>query len=193
MRTEKIRDCTLIYLNNKEAIVITCDSIGAIGNKEMDIVRVTPEHAGHETAKVALGEMIALGAVPVALSDGLSVEMHPTGERMINGIKEAINELPDYEIALTGSCEDNMPTVQTGAGITAIGLIKNHEIKYKITKNGDIGVLFGKPLYGDNFTNERHLALSLPDFNAIRKIEQVAEMVPVGSKGIAYEIEKIAE
>ncbi|MEG0310215.1 MAG: AIR synthase related protein [Eubacterium sp.] len=193
MRIEKIRDCTVIYLNQTEAIVITCDSIGAIGNKKMDIVQVTPEHAGHETAKVALGEMLALGATPIAVSDGLSVEMHPTGERIIKGIKDAIAELPDYEIALTGSCEDNMPTVQTGAGITVVGVVKNHEIKYKITQSGYIGLLVGKPLYGEDFSKELYLALRLPDFRNLRKIKETSEMVPVGSKGVAYEIEKIAE
>lgn len=192
MRVRKIRDCTLIYTGKDKAIVITCDSIGAIGNKEMDVVKVTPELTAYETVKVALGEMLSLGAAPIAISDGLAVETEPTGLRMIDGIKKAISELPDYEIALTGSCEDNMPTVQTGAGITVIGLIREEQIKYRITKPGDKAVLFGKPLYGEDFSNQLHLALQLPDFAAIRKISDLQEMVPVGSKGIAYEVEKIA-
>ncbi|WP_195269258.1 AIR synthase related protein [Eubacterium sp. 1001713B170207_170306_E7] len=193
MRVEKIRDCTLIYKDTKEAIVITCDSIGAIGDKAMDVVRVPPELTAYETVKVALGELLALGAAPIAISDGLAVETDPTGKRMINGIKKAIAELPDYEIALTGSCEDNMPTVQTGAGITVIGLVREDQVKYRITKPGDKAVLFGKPLYGDDFSKQLHLALQLPDFTAIRKISGLLEMVPVGSKGIAYEVLKIAE
>ena len=71
MRVEKIRDCTLIYRDTEEAIVITCDSIGAIGDKEMDVVKVTPELTAYETVKVALGELLALGAAPIAVSDGL--------------------------------------------------------------------------------------------------------------------------
>ncbi|RHO60499.1 selenophosphate synthase [Eubacterium sp. AM05-23] len=193
MRVEKIRDCTLIYRDTEEAIVITCDSIGAIGDKEMDVVRVTPELTAYETVKVALGELLALGAAPIAISDGLAVETDPTGKRMISGIKKAIAELPDYEIALTGSCEDNMPTVQTGAGITVIGLIQAKQVKYQITRPGDRAVLFGRPLYGENFSKQLHLALQLPDFTAIRKISGLLEMVPVGSKGIAYEVLKIAE
>lgn len=193
MRVEKIRDCTLIYRDTEEAIVIACDSIGAIGDKEMDVVKVTPELTAYETVKVALGELLALGAAPIAVSDGLAVETYPTGKRMIDGVRKAISELPDYEIALTGSCEDNMHTVQTGAGITVIGIIQEAQVKYRITKPGDRAVLFGTPLYGDDFSKKLHLALQLPDFTAIRKVPGLLEMVPVGSKGIAYEVLKIAE
>ena len=42
MRVEK-SETVPDYRDTEEAIVITCDSIGAIGDKEMDVVRVTPE------------------------------------------------------------------------------------------------------------------------------------------------------
>lgn len=192
MRTERIRDCLLIYLHEKEAIVVTCDSIGAIGNKPQDIIQVTPEHTGHETAKVAFSEMIALGATPLVVSDGLSVETEPTGRRLMAGIQEAIAELPEYEIAMTGSCEDNMPTVQTGAGITVIGIIKPEEMYYRLTKATDLAVLMGRPLYGKDFSQHLDQALRLPDYRKIRKLTCIKEMVPVGSHGIGYEAEKIA-
>lgn len=193
MQAEKIRDCTLIHLNSEQILVVTCDSIGAIGSKEMDCIRVPPQVSGYETAKVALAELLSLGAVPIALSDGLCVEMNPTGSQMITGIKKAIAQLSEYSISLTGSCEDNIPTVQTGAGITAIGLIHPLKVLHRLTQKGDIGVLFGKPLYGDSFTKELDKALNLTDFKAVRNIKSLKEMVPVGSKGIAYEIEKVAD
>ena len=190
---KKIRDCTLIFTRPEEAIVITCDSIGGIGNKPQDIVKVTPEHSGHETAKVALAEILAIGATPVAISNGLTMEMEPTGKRFVAGIKEAMEELPEYPMALTGSSEDNMPTVQTGAGITVIGVIQKEAIRFKKTRPGDKAVLFGKPLCGDDFKKELHLALRLPDYHKICQLTSLREMVPVGSKGVAYEVEKIAE
>ena len=66
-------------------------------------------------------------------------------------------------------------------------------MKYRITKPGYRAVLCGTPLYGDDFSKKLHLALQLPDFTAIRKVPGLLEMVPVGSKGIAYEVLKIAE
>ena len=193
MEIKKIRDCTFIYIRPGEAIVITCDSIGAIGNKEKDVVRVTPEHSGHETAKVALAEMLAIGAAPVAISNGLTMEMEPTGRRFVAGIREAMAELPEYPMALTGSSEDNMPTLQTGAGLTVVGIIRDEDIRFKITRPGDVAVLLGKPLCGENFSRELHLALRLPDFHRISSLPERREMVPVGSKGVAYEVEKIAQ
>ncbi|MDO4289328.1 MAG: hypothetical protein Q4C55_09090 [Eubacterium sp.] len=193
MEIEKIRDCTLVYTRPDEAIVITCDSIGAIGNKPEDVVKVTPEHSGHETAKVALAEMLAIGATPVAISNGLTMEMTPTGERFVNGIREAMAELPEYPMALTGSSEDNMPTLQTGAGITVVGIIKKEAIRFRCTRPKDVAVLLGKPLCGESFSKELHLALRLPDFHKISQLPEGREMVPVGSKGIGYEVKKIAE
>lgn len=192
MKTERIRDCLVLEIHPGELLVITCDSIGAIGNKEKDVVKVTPEHTGHETAKVALGEMIALGAAPVAISDGLSVEMEPTGRRIMAGIQEAIDELPEYDIAMTGSCEDNMPTLQTGAGITVVGMVSRKDLFYQITRPGNVALLMGRPLFGKDFSAHLDAALRLPDYRMIRKIPYVKEMVPVGSHGALFEAEKIA-
>ncbi len=187
-----IGDCTLIDLADGRSLVITCDSIGAIGNKEADLVKVSPEYVGETTVRVALAEMIALGATPVAVSNGLSVETDPTGKRIIQGIRNAVSELVDSDIALTGSCEDNMATVQTGAGITVIGMIDNQHIKTRMVQPGDVALLLGRTLLGEDYVTYFDKALKLTDYQQLRSLSEIKEMRPVGSKGIAYELEQFA-
>jgi len=188
-----IGDCTVVDLTDGRSLVITCDSIGAIGNKEADLVKVTPEHVGETTVRVALAEMIAIGATPVAISNGLSVETDPTGKRIVQGIREAMSELTESDIALTGSCEDNMKTVQTGAGITVIGLIDNDGFKTQLAKPGDIALLIGRTLVGHDYVTYFDKALKLTDYQQLRSLPEIKEMRPVGSKGIAYELDHLAE
>jgi len=188
-----IGDCTVIDLMDGRSMVITCDSIGAIGNKEADLVNVTPEHVGETTVRVALAEMIAIGATPVAISNGLSVETDPTGKRIIQGIRDAISELTEYNIALTGSCEDNMKTVQTGAGITVIGIIDNKSFKTQLAKPGDIALLIGRTLVGHDYVTYFDKALKLSDYQKLRSLSEIKEIRPVGSKGIAYELDHLVQ
>ncbi len=69
-------------------LVIACDSSGGIGNKEGDQLQVDPEIAGYYAAFVPLIECMAVRGEVISLIDTLSVEMVPTGERIIHGIKK---------------------------------------------------------------------------------------------------------
>ena len=77
---EKYRDLIIIYEKDR-AYVISCDSLGAIGSKEHDVVKVDEEIVGRTTIKVALAEALCLGAKPLVIADTLAVEMKPTGEK----------------------------------------------------------------------------------------------------------------
>jgi len=54
MKISKFRDLTFVDINQNQTIVIACDSSGAIGNKERDLVQVDPELLGDLTAQVVL-------------------------------------------------------------------------------------------------------------------------------------------
>lgn len=191
MKIQTVRDITLILIDEEKYIAVGCDSCGGIGEKEEDVVKVPAQIVGKQTAKTVLAELISIGAQPLILSDGLAVEMEDTGRKIIEGIKSTINMLNKCNIHLTGSTEDNMKTVQTGMGITAIGIVKKVNFKFSITNSKDLAVIIGKPLVGYEVANNPDKVLDISDYEKIREYSYIKEMVPVGSKGIEYEVNEL--
>ena len=104
IRFEKFRDVTLLHMGSEETLVISCDSIGGVGEKKADRVQAPPEVVGYCGARVALMEVIALRAKPLALINTLSVEMKNYGERILKGIERCTRELPENVVMpVTGS------------------------------------------------------------------------------------------
>lgn len=194
MRVSKFRDLTLVDINDDQIMVIACDSAGAIGNKEKDIVKVEPEIVGRFTTQTALMEILAIGAKPVTIVNTLSVEMNDTGKKIIWGIKQALEPLglSDTEL-ITGSTEENFPSCQTGMGITIIGIIdkKNWEMP-KTTVNA-LAVVVGAPKMGNEVIEDRgRMILSIPHVIELKSNPNIYEILPVGSKGILYELKEMA-
>lgn len=183
---EKYRDLVIIY-ENEVAYVISCDSLGAIGNKKHDILKIDEEIVGRTTVKVALSEVLCLGAKPIVISDTLSVEMDPTGQKILIGIKSELEENGISDIVFTGSTEENFPTSMTGIGITVIAKANIEDLKIKRIKAGMHISLLGYPRVGSEVLSSNDV-LTLKDYIKISKSREIVEAIPVGSKGISYEI-----
>jgi len=185
------RDLTIVPLDGaQDCIVIACDSCGGVGLKEGDVFRLPPRYTAKFTARVALTEVICSGALPVAVANGVSSEMHPTGEETVLGIKDELKNASLTDIVLTGSTEENFAASMTALAITVIGTAKLSELRFKNAIDGDKLVLLGSPKAGTEvdlesagFYLEIAWLLSMPE---------VKEIVPVGSKGVAYEAETLS-
>lgn len=184
---ERYRDVILIYENTK-VYVISCDSLGAIGNKKDDLLKVSEEIVGKTVVDVALSEVLSLGAYPIVISDALSTEMTPTGEKIINGIKSELNENGLDDVMITGSTEENFKTYMTGVGITVIAKASYEKLKVKKVRAGMHVGLFGYPRVGNEVLRMNDY-MGLNDYINISKCDEIVEAVPVGSKGIGYELE----
>lgn len=193
MKISKFRDLTFIDINDDQIMAIACDSAGSIGSKEKDIVKVAPEIVGYFTAQVALMEILAIGAKPITIVNTLSVEMNDTGKRIIEGIKRAIEplNLSDTEI-LTGSTEENFTSCQTGMGLTIIGIIdKKNWIRPKTMANS-LAVVVGIPKVGNEVKEDKgREILSIPHLLELKNNSNIYEILPVGSKGILYELKEM--
>jgi len=183
---ERYRDLIIIY-EKDVAYVISCDSLGAIGSKENDVLKVDEEIVGRATIKVALAEALCIGARPIVISDTLAVEMEPTGKRIIEAIKEELKENGLADLLLTGSTEENFPTSMTGIGITVVARAKLSDLKVRKAKEGMLVSLLGYPLVGSEVIASKDV-LQLKDYVAISQSKEIIEAIPVGSKGIAYEL-----
>lgn len=194
MNVKKIRDLTIIEISNEQSIVIACDSCGGIGFKEGDSLKVSPFFTGRLTARVALFEVLCSGARVITLADAVCNEMNPTGNEIIKGIKAELKCAEISNIVLTGSTEENIPTISTALGITVVGIALNKELKINKVKSGAIIISIGIPRVGHevNFQSDNENV----SYDLIRKLlneKNVLELVPVGSKGILYEAKALSE
>ncbi len=194
MKIKKYRDLTVIDINEKQSLVVSCDSSGGIGEKENDVVKTTPEVVGYFATQVALMELLAFGADLITIVNTLSVEMDSTGEKIIEGIKEALNPLDlDDGMIVTGSTEENFPVSVTGVGITAIGIVDKGEWEKPRTESRMIAVLVGLPKVGDEVLKDKNEVMNISKLIDLKKKIYIGEILPVGSKGILYELEEMTK
>lgn len=194
MKIRKHRDLTLIDINDDQILVVSCDSSGGIGNKENDVVKTPPEIVGQLTTQVALMEILAFGANPITVVDTLSVEMEDTGRRILVGIKKALEPLDfDFDNVMTGSTEENFPVTVTGIGITIIGIINKANWERPRTEKGLIAAVVGLPKVGDEVLANKDSIMDIQKLLDLKTKDYIKEILPVGSKGVLYELEQMAE
>lgn len=194
MKITKHRDLTLIDINQEQVLVISCDSSGGIGEKENDIVKTSPEMVGYFGAQVAMMEILSFGAKPISVIDTLAVEMEDTGRRVIEGIKEALEVLDfNMENIITGSTEENFPVTVTGVGITVIAIMDKKDLVLEKTKAGFISALVGLPKVGNEILENPRDIMTIENLLKLKEENFIKEILPVGSKGILYELEEMAK
>jgi AIR synthase related protein, N-terminal domain len=189
------RDILLLRVHGDRTLAISCDAAGGIGSKQHDNVRVNPRMVGKMTARVALMELLAIGANPIALSGTFSVEPNPTANLVMQGIKEELRNARLTGLRILCSSEKNFKVSQTGIGITAMGLVSDSHIKIGKCEQGDDIVAVGEPCVGREVISaekDERIADTL-DVIKLRKSPFVHELIAVGSKGILYEATAMAE
>lgn len=194
MKINKVRDLTLIKINEQKTLVIACDSCGSIGMKKYDELKVPTNIAAKFTARVALMEVICSGAEVVTLSNAVCNEMKPTGEEVIKGIKAELKDAGVDVSVLTGSTEENFKTYSTGIGITCIGIVDNENIKINKIPKGALLYSIGIPKVGNQINLDGDTEIA--NYQNIRKLlsmKDIFEIIPVGSKGIFYEASEVAK
>ncbi|MEW6081879.1 MAG: AIR synthase related protein [Bacillota bacterium] len=187
-KPRRYRDLTLLEIGRGSMLVISCDSSGGIGPKPADVIRVPAYVVGRFGVRVALMEVMSVGARPVAVIDTLAVEPHPTGAQIQRGISDEMVSIGlDPGLCLTGSMERNVPTVQTGFGITVLALLLEGEGLMGRLGPGDALACFGVPKVGPE------VRLGDPDLaepSTVRRLVdsgRAREVLPVGSRGIRRE------
>jgi hypothetical protein len=194
MKISKVRDLTLVEINDEKVLVVACDSCGSIGLKEGDVLKVPPYFTGRFTARVTILEVMSTGADIVTIADAVCCEMNPTGEDIMRGIKEELKAAEISDIVLTGSTEENFPTFSTGLGVTTIGIVDKNKIKLKNVCGSSSVIVVGIPKVGNEINLEKDE--EIVRYSQLKKLledSSVFEIVPCGSKGIQYEAEALAE
>jgi thiamine monophosphate kinase len=189
------RDIGLLRISKEQLLAVSCDAAGGIGSKPHDLVKAHPRIVGKLTARVALMELLAIGADPLTLAATLCVEPKPTGKHAIQGILEEVRHAQLSNVQLVCSSEKNFKVDQTGIGVTAIGLVPPSKLRIGRCEPGDVIVAIGEPHVGEEvLAGERNRRLAdTRDVCRIRKKAFVHEIIPVGSRGIFHETEMLAK
>lgn len=186
------RDYLALPFGN-DTLLITCDSIGAIGPKELDEVNAEALVVGRFLARVALMELISIGAVLEAISCTFSVEP-VLSEQILEGVfSETSLVHPSPRSIAAVSTEKNIPVRQTGAGITCIGRAKNNMLRNRLAVAGDIVACLGIPKSGKSVSLSDPENADLPKLLRLLSIEGVKDIIPAGSRGILYECNTLAQ
>ncbi len=188
------RDLLYIPLGNDEVMVVACDSDGGIGSKPADTVAFDPTELGRFAVRVPLLELVAAGATAVVVVDALSVERDPTGAAILAGVLAEAASAGVGADAVTGSTEDNVPTVTTGIGVTVIGRATTADLRAGRAHAGDHVLLLGRPMSApvhDVRVGDPEI-LTVPALTAALALPIVHEALPIGSGGVTSELYQLA-
>lgn len=191
----RYRDLVLLGISRDTMICIAADSSGGYGAKPHDVRFAEGHEVGYAVAKVPLMEVLAAGAHPRVLINNLCVEMDPTGIPILEGLRAACAEAGG-EIEVSGSDETNIPTTTTGVGTTVVAILSREQCRLGTSRPGDLLVAVGLPLGGQPATatyqeGSREVS-SIRTVARLLRIAGVHEVLPVGSRGIAYETRELA-
>ncbi len=162
----QVRDLSVIDVPGG-CVLTSCDISAGFGEKVHDGLRVAPEVTARLTLRVALLEMLASGAVVVAVSDVIGAEMEPTGKRVIAGLKDELIKADLGHIELNGSTEENMNVTQTSVGVLVTGFATKAALKLINVHEAAVLFAFGEPIVGAEVLQRM---AEMPDYHLVKKI-----------------------
>jgi hypothetical protein len=186
-----MRDVLFVPLAEGMELAIAADGSAAIGEKEKDLVNVPYDIVAYFAARVALMELLSVGAEPYAVVlQNFAADQ--AWESLCRGIRQTCEEL-QTDIPITGSSESNFSTIQSAIGVTAIGTIARSKKRIAVTPKGAKFAVIGEPLVGDEVLKRKERIVPLPLFLQLLKQPHIYEIVPIGSKGIYYELQQLLQ
>lgn len=188
------RDLEVVSINKAQYLVASCDSCGAIGMKELDECKVSWFMTGKLTTRVALLEVISTGAVPQMLTVAISNEQYPTGDELLRGVNDELESAGFLKtLPMAISTEKNMPTQQTGLGISVIGVAEKNKLRIGTAQPGDDVYCLGFPKVGPELNNPEDPEIVQVKFlQVLLGIPSIHDLIPVGSRGIRLEADQLA-
>lgn len=184
------RDLTLLDMGDKKLLMAT-DSTGAIGMKAHDLVKIDNYGLGRFISQVPFMEILATGAKPSYVFLPICNEMEPTAKGIIAGVKSIMEEAGLSPERINGTTEENIETSQTAASILVLAKVER-DFSFPKAKRGEIIFSLGLPKVGNEVLEDKGEIMTLAHLMALRELDFVGDLLPVGSKGILYEAGEMA-
>jgi hypothetical protein len=191
MSVRRSRDLLIL----DDDLVVATDSVGGIGPKPADSFFADARTVAHFALRVPLLEVICSGASPLAIINNLSVELEPTGRLMVAEIQRLAAEMGVCSDAITGSTEENVLTQATAVGVTVLGRVPPGGLLSGLAQDGDVVLCAGLPISAprDDVRIDHPDQVALPAVMAAMASGLVHDALPVGSRGLAWEVPQLAE
>jgi hypothetical protein len=189
------RDVQIIPLDPKRVMVVSCDSAGGVGSKPLDRVRASPFVVGKFTARVALMEILSVGAEPVCIASALAVEPKPTGNQILLGVRDEMRHaLISPNTPIVNSTEKNFEVKSTGVGVMAVGIAIRNRLRVGRCEAGDEILAIGLPHVGAEVlrAEKRGVITNSRDIRTLLRTNMVHELIPAGSRGVLHEAQVLA-
>lgn len=185
-----MRDITVVPLTAEQSLVIACDNIGGVGQKEDDVVFSDYATVAYFGFRVAMMECLAVGGVPIAgfIQNFVSDDAWPILEK---GFHIVCDELKVGRIPLSGSTESNFKLVQSAVGMSIVATVDREIMRINATPNYANMAVIGHPLWGEEVLEKLDDILPLSLFRSMLEWEGIFEILPVGSKGIEEEVRTV--
>lgn len=186
------RDVEIIELPNGNELVIAVDNSGSIGMKSKDDIQVPYDVVSYYNFRVAWMECVSAGATPI------SIILHNfSGDNawpsLIQGVERGVKEVKQENIKITGSTESNFVLEQSAVGLVVIGEREQAPVSQEVfldePDSFKVSVI-GNPLVGDELLQNEDAIAPLEVFQDLADLKRVL-LLPVGSKGILYELNQI--
>lgn len=187
------RDLSLFEISSSEWWVTACDTAASIGEKEHDVLKVKSEIVGALTLRVALFELLCVGAQPELLLSLSGNEWEPYGRDYNKGIFKELEKLNMTDVEINGSTEENMRTSMSSLGVVLSGRLKKYKTLMYRVKPQDKVFQVGAPYVGEEVMTHFDQLITYTDLLWFKDQSEVHELVPIGSKGSLNEAQQVAE
>lgn len=188
----RYRNLLLLPLQDDHLLTVASDNSGNIGEKRDDAVNVPYDIVAYYGARVCLMETLAAGSRPITLIVH-SFNDEKAWSSLVQGAARAFKELGLDKIEITGSTESNFSLIQSATGFTLIGSVKKQNLRTNIAPHDAHYAVVGNPLVGDEIIKHPEGILPLKLFKKLCDLEEIYEVIPVGSKGIKKELDQICK
>lgn len=179
------RDMTRLPLVSGKELLIASDISSGIGEQELDVLRASYEVVGAFAARVAMLEIMAARGTVKALQYMVGGAYDPVVVRVRQGIASELDKAGLSSVPINGSHESNMQVSCTSVGVTAIG---EGDPEEGHSHSAYVLYVMGRPLVGHEVLEQPESIVSYEMVRSILQHPGTERMLPVGSRGIAYEV-----
>jgi len=183
-------DVVILKIPTGHAIVVGSTSSGGVGPKIKDKVKADGRIVGEFMARVALIDVLSVGAFPMLVSVTMSIKKDPVGSEILEGVMNEVKTLGmDPSQTVSENTEEDVGTDQTGVGVTVVGFASEDDLRIGRTRLGDAVVAIGRPMVGEEVipAEARGEIADERDVLSLLQKDFVHDIIAVGSLGIAHE------
>ncbi|MGM0420094.1 MAG: hypothetical protein ACQEQG_03785 [Bacillota bacterium] len=175
----------------QDIYLLSSDVTAGVGPGNADNIKLEAGLVTRFVMRVALLDLLAVGAEPVAVTLTTSLP-RSSWKELTTAVQASLTawDCPQ-QIPLTGSSEDNFTAVQTTISITILGRVRPDQIRVIGSQPGHNLYLVGTPVSGEEVLDRQDGLVSWREMELLLDDPETVDIIPVGSKGARDRINRL--